>query len=85
MKALDLGMGENVQWLTTDPPRFLAFHGHDGMTGWNDNVLFEGCTPRIVGETFRGPDGTLLVGGMLLQRGQFLGMVPRAKLVDFAP
>jgi hypothetical protein len=85
VKDLDLGMGEKVQWLTTDPPRFLASHGHDGMTPWNDKVLFEGCTPRVVGEIVPGPHATLLVGGMLLQRGQFLGEVPSAKLVDFAP
>ncbi|CAN5895146.1 hypothetical protein BH11MYX3_BH11MYX3_30990 [soil metagenome] len=78
-------MGDTVRWLTTDPPRFLAFHGHDGMMPTNDNVLFDGCTPHVVGDTSAGPDATLLVGGMLLQRGQFLGDVPGAKLVDFAP
>jgi len=85
VRDLDLGMGETVQWLSTDPPRFLAFHGHDGFMPSSDNVLFEGCSPRVVGETVSGPDEMLLVDGMLLQRGQFLGHVPGAKLVDFAP
>ncbi len=82
---LDLGMGETVEWLTTDPPRFLAFHGHDGMTGSIENVMFEGCTPREIGRVVQGPDDMQIVDGMLLRHGKVLGHVPGARLVDFSP
>ncbi|HEY4177459.1 MAG TPA: hypothetical protein VGM90_11520 [Kofleriaceae bacterium] len=85
VKELDLGMGEKVTWLSSNPPRFLAFYGHDGMTPHNENVLFEGCDPHVVGDTVEGPDDILIVDGTLYQRGRLIGTVPGAKLVDFSP
>lgn len=82
---LDRGMDKDVTWLTTDPVRFIAGHGHDGFIGWTDSVLYEGCEPRVIGEPISGPDDIVIADGAVYQRGRVIGHVDLGRLVTFAP
>lgn len=83
--AIDAGMGEAIEWLSTAPPRFVAYHGHDGLTGWSEPILFEGCTPTPVSRVVDGPGGVRVVGGRVFRGGALLATVEDARLVVFAP
>lgn len=84
---LDAGMLEELEWIATDPPMFVAYHGHAGLSGYTDTVLFEGCRPRVIRALQRGPDDLVAIDGgiELRRRGELAGRTVGGSLVVFAP
>ncbi len=80
-------MGDDVEWLATDPPMFVAYHGHDGLNPSSDNVLFDRCEPHSIGAIDRGPDDLIAIDGAreLRRRGELVGHTSGGQIVVFGP
>lgn len=81
-----------VKWVSTEPPMFVATQTIDGLVGWFQPVVFEGCawSKKFDGaKLYSGPDDTLVIANAttmsIRHGGKELASLPGADVIAFAP
>jgi hypothetical protein len=88
LNELDAGMQKEVVWLATEPPMFAAWHGHDGLIGSSELIVFERCKPTKYAKLVTGPNELVALVRDTVEvrrRGELVGVTDGSQLVAFAP
>lgn len=89
LDQLDLGMSNPPTWLSTQPPRYMLEHLHDGFAPYGDLMIFEGCARTDYTRVIAGPGGLVaLTNGAsleILRHGVHVGSTLAGEHISFAP